>query len=317
MKPMPKLDEIEKRLFFMELRQIQYFIEVAKREHVTDAANEMHVAQSAVSRQVFNLEKELGVELFIREGRNVKLTPIGRVFLEHMKEAIQVIDNAKREVEEFLDPERGTIRIGFPSSMANYTLPTVISAFRDKYPLVKFKLIQGTYHYLTDAVINGEIDLAVLGPVPKNEKKLKSEVLFQERLVALLPSNHELAQNQSITLSQLREDQFVLFPNGFILRDIVVNACKQNGFLPNVSFEGQDIDAIKGLVSAGLGVTLIPEITLIDNHPRSTKKMPVIEPEVTRSVGVVIPKERELLPTEKLFYEFLRNFFSMLGGFNK
>ncbi|QOY35613.1 LysR family transcriptional regulator [Anaerobacillus isosaccharinicus] len=301
----------------MELRQIQYFIEVAKREHVTDAANVMHVAQSAVSRQVFNLEKELGVELFIREGRNVKLTPIGRVFLEHMKEAIQVIDNAKREVEEFLDPERGTIRIGFPSSMANYTLPTVISAFRDKYPLVKFKLIQGTYHYLTDAVINGEIDLAVLGPVPKNEKKLISEVLFQERLVALLPSNHELAQNRSITLSQLREDQFVLFPNGFILRDIVVNACKQNGFLPDVSFEGQDIDAIKGLVSAGLGVTLIPEITLIDNHPRLTKKIPVIEPEVTRSVGVVIPKERELLPTEKLFYEFLRDFFSMLGGFNK
>jgi LysR family transcriptional regulator, transcription activator of glutamate synthase operon len=301
----------------MELRQIQYFIEVAKREHVTEAANVMHVAQSAVSRQIFNLEQELGVELFIREGRNVKLTPIGRVFLEHMKEAMQVIDNAKREVEEFLDPQKGTIRIGFPSSLANYTLPTAISAFRDQYPLVKFKLIQGTYYYLTDAVINGEIDIAVLGPVPKEIKKLKSEVLFQERFVALLPSNHPLAENRSITLSQLREDQFVLFPIGFVLRDIVVNACKQNGFYPDVSFEGQDIDAIKGLVSAGLGVTLIPEITLIDNYPRSTVKVPVIEPEVTRSVGVVIPKERELLPTEKLFYEFLRNFFSMLGGFNK
>ncbi|MCT8138260.1 LysR family transcriptional regulator [Anaerobacillus sp. CMMVII] len=301
----------------MELRQIQYFIEVAKREHVTDAANVMHVAQSAVSRQVFNLEKELGVELFIREGRNVKLTPIGRVFLEHMKEAMQVIDNAKREVEEFLDPERGTIRIGFPSSLANYTLPTVISAFRDRYPQVKFKLVQGTYYYLKDAVVSGEIDIAVLGPVPKEEKKLKSEVLFQERFVALLPANHPLSGNRSISLSQLREDQFVLFPHGFVLRDIVINACKQNGFQPEVSFEGHDIDAIKGLVSAGLGVTLIPEITLIDNRPRSTVKVPVTEPEVTRSVGVVIPKERELLPTEKLFYEFLKDFYSMLGGFSK
>ncbi|MFN7250196.1 MAG: LysR family transcriptional regulator [Anaerobacillus sp.] len=301
----------------MELRQIQYFIEVAKREHVTDAANMLHVAQSAVSRQIFNLEQELGVELFIREGRNVKLTPIGRVFLEHMKEAVQVIDNAKREVEEFLDPERGTIRIGFPSSMANYTLPTVISVFREKHPLVKFKLIQGTYHYLTDAVVNGEIDIAVLGPVPKDEKKLKSVVLFQERFVALLPSNHHLSGNRTISLSQLREDQFVLFPNGFILREIVVNACKQNGFLPDVSFEGQDIDAIKGLVSAGLGVTLIPEITLIDSHPRSTVKVHITDPEVTRSVGIIIPKERELLPTEKLFYNFLKNFFAMLGGFNK
>lgn len=301
----------------VELRQIQYFIEVAKREHVTDAANDMHVAQSAVSRQIYNLEQELGVELFIREGRNVKLTPIGKIFLEHMKEAMQVIENAKREVEEYLDPKCGTIRIGFPSSLANYTLPTVISAFREEFPLVKFKLVQGTYHYLTDAVVNGEIDIAVLGPVPKETKKLKSEVLFQEKLVALLPSNHHLSENRSITLSQLREDQFVLFPAGFVLRDIVINACKQNGFQPTISFEGQDIDAIKGLVSAGLGVTLIPEITLIDNHPRSTVKIRVTEPEVTRSVGVIIPKERELLPTEKLFYNFLRSFFAMLGGYSK
>lgn len=300
----------------MELRQIEYFIEVAKREHVTDAANAMHVAQSAVSRQIFNLESELGVQLFIREGRNVKLTPIGRVFLENMKEAMQVIANAKREVTEFLDPERGTIRIGFPSSMANYTLPTVISAFRDMYPNVKFKLNQGTYHSLIDAVISGEIDLAVLGPVPKEEKKIKTKILFDEKLVALLPINHLLADNSTINLSDLRNDQFILFPDGFILKEIVVNACKQLGFKPNVSFEGNDIDAIKGLVSAGLGVTLIPEITLIDSLPRSTVKIPIIEPEVTRSVGIITPSERELLPTEKLFYEFLTDFFAMLGGFN-
>lgn len=301
----------------MELRQIQYFIEVAKREHVTEAANAMHVAQSAVSRQIFNLESELGVELFIREGRNVKLTPIGKMFLEHMKEAMQVIENAKREVEEFIDPERGTIRIGFPSSMANYTLPTAISAFREQFPMVKFKLIQETYHNLIDAVINGEIDLAVLGPLPKDRKKIISQVLFEEKLVALLPTDHPLANEASLNLNQLRDDQFVLFPDGFILREIVVNACKRLGFEPIVSFEGHDIDAIKGLVSAGLGVTLIPEITLIDSIPRSTVRVPITSPEVRRSVGVIIPSERQLLPTEKLFYEFLGGFFQMLGGFSK
>lgn len=300
----------------MELRQIQYFIEVAKREHVTDAAHAMHVAQSAVSRQIFNLESELGVELFFREGRNVKLTPIGKVFLEHMKEAMQVIETAKYEVEEFLDPLRGTIRIGFPSSMANYTLPTVISAFRNEYPHVKFKLIQGPYHNLIDDVINGEIDLAVLGPVPKNVPKIKSKVLFEENLVALLPSNHYLADSDVITLHQVKEDQYILFPDGFILREIVVNACKRVGFSPTVSFEGHDIDAIKGLVSAGLGITLIPEITLIDSLPRATVKIPLAEPRVTRSVGVIISEERELLPTGKLFYKFLGDFFTRIGGFN-
>src|SRR5690606_38288378 len=91
----------------MELRQIKYFIEVAKREHVTEAANALHVAQSAVSRQIFNLEEELGVDLFIREGRTVRLTKIGRIFLEHMERALHVIEDAKRVVEQYRDPEKG------------------------------------------------------------------------------------------------------------------------------------------------------------------------------------------------------------------
>ncbi|WHY00674.1 LysR family transcriptional regulator [Neobacillus sp. DY30] len=203
----------------MELRQIQYFMEVAKREHVTEAATALHVAQSAVSRQIFNLEEELGVNLFIREGRNVKLTMIGQMFLEHMEQAMKVIDEAQREIKEYLDPMKETIRI--------------------------------------------------------------------------------------------------VFPKEYILRKIIVQACEQLGFQPKVSFEGVDIDSIKGLVSAGLGITLIPEITLVDGFPRSTVKVPVIEPEVTRTVGVIIPRERKMLPTVRLFYDFLKDFFSMLDLYQR
>lgn len=293
----------------MELRQIQYFIEVADREHVTEAAHAMHVAQSAVSRQIYNLEAELGVKLFIREGRNVRLTPTGRVFLKHMKEAMLVIENAKREIAEQIDPERGTIRIGFPSSMANLTLPSAISAFRKEYPNVKFNFKQGAYRKLIESVIRGDIDMALLGPLPTNVNKIQGEVLFYEDLVALLPVSHPLANEKYLKLDQLKNDSFVLFPNGFVLREIVVKACKEQNFEPTVSFEGVDIDAIKGLVSAGLGVTIIPEMTLIENLPRSTVQVPIIEPKVSRTVGVIISNERELLPTEKIFYDFLKKFF--------
>lgn len=300
----------------MELRQIQYFIEVAKREHVTEAALSLHVAQSAVSRQIFNLESELGVSLFIREGRNVKLTEIGRQFLEHMEQAVKVIENARREIEEYLDPEKGIVRIGFPSSLAHYTLPTVISAFRAKYPDVRFQLKQGSYHGLIDSVIKGEIDMALVGPLPKLEK-IQGDILFTEKVVALLPSNHPLASKRELSLSQLKNESFILFPKGFVLRDIIVNACRQIGFQPKVSFEGEDIDAIKGLVSAGLGLTLIPEITIMDNLPQSTVVIPVVEPRVTRNVGVIIPRDRQLLPTERLFYQFLKEFFNILDSFQK
>ena len=298
----------------MELRQIKYFIEVAKREHITEASHELHVAQSAVSRQILNLELELGVKLFIREGRNVRLTPVGKIFLERMEQAMQVIEKARREIEESLDPEQGTIRIGFPSSMTAYVLPTVISEFRELYPNVKFHLRQGAYKNLIDTVISGEIDLAMLGPVPEHEKRVKGYTLFHENIAALLPSRHPLAGEQHLKLNQLQDDDFILFPEGFILREIVENSCRQVGFVPRVTFEGGDIDSIKGLVATGLGVTLIPEITLVDNLPRTTVKIPVSSPALTRSVGVITPTDRDLLPTEKIFFEFLKQFFPVARG---
>lgn len=306
---------MQKRVVRLELRQIQYFIEVAKREHMTDAADALHVAQSAVSRQIVNLETELGVNLFIREGRNIRLTHIGQMFLKKMEQAMDVIEQAKREIEENLDPKKGTVRIGFPSSLSAYLLPSVVSAFRKDYPDVNFQLHQGAYYYLIDSVIRGDIDMALLGPVPKEDHRVKSEIFFLENLVALLPSNHPLAKRKSISLDDLRNDAFILSPQGYILRDLVVNACKQHGFEPQVGFEGMDIDAIKGLVSAGLGVTLLPEITLIDSLPRATAKVEIDEPRVTRTVGVIIPKDRALMPTELLFYKFIRAFFDRLSGY--
>lgn len=301
----------------LELRQIKYFIEVARREHVTEAAHALHVAQSAVSRQIFNLEAELGVDLFIRKGRNVKLTAIGKIFLEHMEQAINVIDDARQVVSEYTDPKRGTIHIGFPSSLATYILPTVISAFRQTYPHVQFELNQSSYHGLQEKVIKGDVNIALVAPVPADKSKIKSSILFTEKIVALLPISHPLAKAKNLKLNELRDDSFVLFPKGFVLREIIEENCQQLGFQPNISFEGQDIDAIKGLVSAGLGISLIPEITLVDNLPRATVTVPIIEPTITRSVGMMIPTDRQLLPTEQLFYEFLEGFFVRLEKFQK
>lgn len=301
----------------MELRQIKYFMEVAKREHVTEAANKLHVAQSAVSRQIFNLEEELGVDLFIREGRTVRLTRIGKVFLEHMERAMNVIDDATQVVEEYIDPEKGTIHIGFSASLASYILPTAIFNFRKQYPDVKFELYQNSYNALIDSVIKGDINIAILGPIPAKKEKIKSSALFTEDIVALLPSNHPLAKRSSIKLTELRDESFVLFPEGYILREVIMDGCVQRGFRPKVSFEGKDLDAIKGLVSAGLGVTLIPEVTIVDCLPRATVRVPVIEPNLKRTVGAIIPAERNLLPTEKLFYEFIQEFFARLEHYQQ
>ncbi|MFB6468452.1 LysR family transcriptional regulator [Cytobacillus sp. Hz8] len=301
----------------METRQIQYFLEVAKREHVTEAADCLHVAQSSVSRQIFNLENELGVELFIREGRGVRLTPLGKIFFERMKQVWNMMEDAKREVEEYLNPEKGTVRIAFPISMAAHTLPSIIYAFRTRFPDAKFQMSNALYYDLIDGVVNGEFNLAMIAPMPnlEKEKKIKGAILFTENIVALISVRHPLADRKSIRLRDLKDDPFCVLPEGFIFREQVVQACNDVGFSPQIAFEGKDIDALKGLVSAGLGVALMPEMTLVDNTPRSTVMIPIPDASLTRTVGVIYPTERKLLPTEVLFYDFLLTTYERLNEF--
>ncbi|QCS53416.1 LysR family transcriptional regulator [Priestia flexa] len=296
----------------MELRQLRYFIEVARREHVSEAAEHLHVAQSAISRQIANLEDELGVELFQREGRNVKLTSIGKLFLEHTETAMKAIDYAKEQVDEYLDPERGTIKIGFPTSLSSHLLPTIISAFKENYPNVAFHLRQGSYKFLIESVKKRDINIAFLGPVPVDDEDIEGHILFTEKILALVPSSHPLATQENLRLRDLRNEDFVLFPNGFVLRKIAVDTCKQAGFMPNISSEGEDLDAIKGLVSAGMGITLLPESTVSETTPRFTTKIPIHTPEVKRTVGMIIPRNRNLAPSDQIFYEFVKSFFAML-----
>lgn len=299
----------------LELRQLRYFVEVAEREHISEAAEHLHVAQSAVSRQIANLEDELGATLFERVGRNVKLTPIGKIFLEHSVTALKAIDFAVKQVDEYLDPAKGTIKIGFPTSLASYVLPTVISAFKKEFPNVSFHLRQGSYRYLIDAVKNRELNLAFLGPVPAKDESINTTILFSEKVHALLPANHQLVKKGKINLTDLRNENFVLFPEGFILNKVAVDACKSVGFIPNVTSEGEDMDALKGLVAAGIGVTLLPESSLYDSTPRYTVKKEIESPIITRTVGVIYPTNRDLGPSEQVFLKFINNFFSRLNQF--
>lgn len=295
----------------MELRQLRYFIEVAEREHMSEAADHLHVAQSAVSFQISKLEDELGVKLFDRVGRNVKLTHIGEIFLHHVKKALDDLEYAQEKIDEYLNPKKGIIRIGYPSSLANFFLPTILSAFKNQFPDISFHLRQASYLDLIHAVKNGDINIAFLGPVPF-EDDLISHVLLTEPFSALLPIQHPLSEKESIYLTELKNDDFILFPQGFILRKIVSDACKLAGFSPTIASEGEDMDAIKGLVSAGIGVSLLPDNTLLDNIPRMTQKVSIRLPEVKRSVGMIIPKKRDLAPSERTFYQFVKDFYSRL-----
>jgi LysR family transcriptional activator of glutamate synthase operon len=293
----------------VELRQLQYFVKVAKKQHVTRAAEELHVAQSAVSRQIGQLEQELGVNLFIQKGRNLHLTPAGKLFLDRVEKILYDLDKAVNEVREFIDPETGEIRLGFPHTLGVNIVPVIVSHFRQEYPNVTFRFKQGMYHSLIQSVVDGDLDLALISPCPEEHEHVVGEVLLTEALYAILPRNHRLADCESIHLSQLKDDSFVLFSEGYSLRSIVWEACLKAGFTPKVGFEGEETETISALVAAGMGVSLLPEMALKDESPDGPIKVKVIEPEVTRTAGLIRRKGEELPQVAEVFRQFLLRYY--------
>ncbi|MDF2922842.1 MAG: LysR family transcriptional regulator [Paenibacillaceae bacterium] len=293
----------------VELRQLHYFIKVAQKQHVTQASEELHVAQSAVSRQIHQLEEELGVSLFVQKGRNLQLTPVGKLFLDRVEVIFSELDRAVQEVHEFLDPELGEVRIGFPHSMGINLLPTVVAEFRKHHPNVKFRLRQGTYTSLIRNLTGGEIDLSFVSPFPETHELVTGELLLSEELYAVVPMQHPLAGRESIQLNELRHEPFVMFSDAYSLRSIVLEACKAAGFVPKIGFEGEETDTIRGLVAAGLGVGLLPEMALTEISPLEPAKIRISEPSVTRTIGLIRRKDEKLTPVAELFRSFLLDYF--------
>ncbi len=298
----------------MELRQLHYFVKVAKKEHVTQAAEELHVAQSAVSRQIHQLEEELGVKLFVQKGRNLQLTPVGQLFLKRAEVILADLERAVLEIHEFLDPEKGEIRLGFPHSLGISLIPQVVAAFRKQHPNVKFRFKQGMYPSLIRDMVKGEIDLAFISPFPDEHDFVCGEVLLTEELYAIVPQGHRLAKEDSIELKELREETFVLFSEGYSLRPIVSGACQEAGFSPIIGFEGEETDTIRGLVAAGMGVSLLPEMALHHTGPLQPAKVRVSNPQVTRTIGLIRRSNERLPLVAKVFHSFLLRYFQDLDA---
>ncbi|ANS73842.1 LysR family transcriptional regulator [Paenibacillus yonginensis] len=295
----------------MELRQLQYFVKVAGKEHVTQAAEELHVAQSAVSRQIHQLEKELGVELFKQKGRNLQLTAVGQLFCSRIESILKDLDRAVAEVHEFLDPEQGEIRLGFPHSLGVHMLPIIIADFKKRYPNVKFRFKQGMYTTLIKDVTEAEVDLAFISPFPDHHDQVSGDVVLTEELFAILPPGHPLAGESEISLYQLKDDKFILFSKGYSLRPIVLHACLEAGFTPKIAFEGEETDTIRGLVAAGMGVSLLPEMASYHNGKLAPTRVKISSPKVTRTIGLIYRSDDKLPLVAQSFRTFLLEHFNV------
>ena len=252
----------------MELRHLRYFVAVAEELHFGRAAARLHVAQPALSQQIKQLEHELGVLLLARTKRRVALTEPGRLFLA---EARRTLTQAALAVEVARGAEGGEIgrlRIGYVDAALWGALPDVIRTFRDRFPRVTLTMLERLPAHQIAGLRRGDLDVAI-GPPPPASALVDTEPVTEEPVVAALPAAHPLAARGAVTVADLADDPWVLVPARVPcrLRNLALGAAAAAGFTPRVAQEARELDALVALVSAGLGVTLVPRSAARTQRP--------------------------------------------------
>ncbi len=290
----------------MELRQLEYFLVVAQEGNVTRAAKRLYTAQPALSRQIQKLEEELGAPLFDRSRRGMRLTAVGETFLQYVERGFGQFEAGRQAVRDLLGPEHGHVRMAFLPAVGADLLPEALAAFRLRYPDVQFTLRQSTTLETLQWLEQGEVELCIATALPyrRPNDHLARAPLLVEALYAALPPDHPLARAEAIQLADLASDPFVLVGKGSGLRRVIEAACQQVGFLPRVAVEGDDLATVRGLVAAGLGVSLLPALALHE-WGRLRPAIVSLRPDLTWTIETVWHAERYLPVATRAFRDFL------------
>ena len=243
----------------MDLEQIRYFLTLAQELHFWNAAEKLFITQSALSRQIKALEEELGVQLFERSKRSVKLTKAGAFLQEQWRRMSEEIDRVHRQAKSIHEGTYGTVSIAYPGSIAYGFLPAFISAIANELPEVKLELVEPTDVSIEQLLLNYQLDLA-LRRDPAENPALQSTILYSEHFSLIVPESHPLTEENFKTLDQVKDEKFIL--SGLHHQTYYVNSLRElfrtYGFEPNVHIESDFGGMILSLVAKGLGVSIMP-----------------------------------------------------------
>lgn len=245
----------------IETRLLNSFVCVAEELHFGRAAERLHIAQPALTRQIQQIEGRLEVTLFHRTQRSVALTPAGRILLERAYKILSDLTQAALEVKRVEAGQEGRLSVGFIHSSTYGITPILLRNFRHLYPRVALELYEMTIQEQIAALRAGAIDVGVLRP-PISDPALHTQLLRQEQFIIALPENHALSSSKAISLRQLSEDSFILFTQrrSPLFYSRIIAMCEKAGFVPNVAQYATQIHTMIGLVSADMGVAIVPEV---------------------------------------------------------
>ena len=278
----------------MELRHLRYFVSVGEEQHFGRAAERLHIAQPALSRQIKDLEKEIGCSLFERLPRGVKLSAAGKQFLTDARRILQDVDEAKRRAERIALGQAGTLRIGIATAIAWHG--TVVDAFREfrlRHPDVELALHLQLSPHQIEAVLSGRLD-AGFASTPTHSELVHYQ-FAADRMLLAVPKGHPLTKRERLRLRDLRNMPFIWFQRWVnpTFYEEMMQACARGGLsAPQIVQEAADRDTHLGLVQCGIGIAWLTESTRW-HCPRGIVLLPVEDMKVRLPFHLIWKKGNE------------------------
>ncbi|MGN7356683.1 LysR family transcriptional regulator [Paenibacillus sp. SAF-054] len=292
----------------MELLQLQYFIAVARLEHVTEAARSLHVTQSSLSKTIQRLEEDLGVPLFDRTGRKLRLNDFGNRFLRRAEKALFELEQGKQELRDLSSPEQGTLELAVTTAS---TLPGILREFRKKRPHIHFHVQMRSVEEMVTLLYRGEVDFCLSSP-PIQGDDLECQMVFIDPILVAVPKGHRLADRSSVSLTELRDEWFVGVRRGYGTRDVVDSICKSVGFEPQYVYEGDEPARLSTLVEAGIGIAFMPSTAR--NAREHITYLQIEDHELVREIALIWHKSRYISQSALEFREVVAAYFESISS---
>jgi len=293
----------------MNFDQLKAFHRVALTGSFTRAAKSLHITQPAVSQQIQLLEHSLGIRLFDRHGKKVRLTVDGEALLGYVGRLFNIYDEIKNLFESRQRLESGKISIGSSNVMGTYYLPQIIRLYNEQYPGIELDLRLGNSNYVLDKVLEGEVEIGIAGKMANNAK-LVEHIIHRERLLLVSSPEHDLSKKPLVRLEDLVKASFISREKGTLNRAVVEQWFQDNfgkGY-PRISIELENVEAAKQIVRQGYGITVIPEVTVKrEIETGLLKQLNYRELELHSDIYVIYLKNKVFSRAVKIFLQTLSN----------
>ncbi|MFE6612271.1 LysR family transcriptional regulator [Amycolatopsis sp. NPDC057786] len=294
----------------MDLLALRYFQTVARLEHVGRAAEKLRVAQPSLSRTLARLESDLGVPLFDRHGRRIRLNRFGTAFLRRVDRALAELDDARQELDDAAGLERGTVAVAAESLLV---LTEPLRTFVPGHPLVDVRLSQAPAEGMAEKLKAGDVDLCVTSQ-PLTGNDIRSRVLLDEAVMLCVPAGHRLAERGSVSLADLEGEPFLTTRPGYWQRALVDRLFAKAGLELHVVCEGDEAAVLFQLIDAGLGIALVPSLGLRAVTGSAVVWLDVDDPECRRVLSVAWREDTYLSVAAQRFRDHLVDHFPAQAG---